>query len=200
MRMRSLGFTVVALLAGRLAAPLEAAAQYRFTRATDGIVVGGTIGATDSGAAVMNGGPELGALIEVPIGNLRLRGEAALAAWHYNGEPFAGIPGSRMRRHRLSASVLAAPAPLHPGFRLRPYAGGGGGFYFYRFPARPNGGSWGIHGLAGAEFLLPTARSRWILCTELQLHALSQPKGSHDVTALPMVAGHASVLVKYRLP
>lgn len=199
--MRVIAFTLLALLAGRLAAPSEAAAQYRpYHRLTDAVVVGGTLGVADSAAEVMAGGPEIGALVEVPIGDLRLRGEAALAVWKYNGEAFYGIPGSRMRRHRLNASVIAAPAPLGPNGRLRPYGGGGGGFYFYRFPARANGGSWGIHGLVGAEYLLPTVRSRWILCTEAQLHAHAQPRSAGGGTPLPMLSGHLSVLLKYRLP
>ena len=199
--MRVLGFMVLALLAGRLAAPLEAAAQYPpYGRVTDAIVVGGMLGVADSAAEVMDGGPEVGALIEVPIGDLRLRGEAALAFWKYNGEVFSGIPGSRMRRHRLNASVIAAPAPLGPKFRVRPYGGGGGGFYFYRFPDRPDGGSWGLHGLAGAEYLLPTMRSRWILCTEAQLHLHAQPRSAGGGPALPMLSGHLSLLLKYRLP
>jgi hypothetical protein len=201
MRMRIVAFTLLALLAGRLAAPSEATAQrHPYGRLTDAIVLGGTFGATGSGATVMGGGPEIGGLIEVPIGDMRLRGEAAVGFWRYNGEAFYNVPGSRMRRHRLSVSVVNARAPLGPNHRVRGYGGGGGGFYFYRFPARPNGGSWGLHGLAGAEYLLPTMRSRWILCSELQVHLHAQPRSAGGGTPLPMLSGHASLLLKYRLP
>ncbi len=65
--MRVLVITLLLVLAGRLAAPSEATAQYH--RLTDAIVVGGTVAAAGSGAESFAGGPEIGALIEVPIGD-----------------------------------------------------------------------------------------------------------------------------------
>jgi hypothetical protein len=191
--------TVLLILAGRLAAPSEATAQYH--RLTDAIVVGGSVAAAGSGAESLAGGPEIGALIEVPIGDeYRLRGEAATGAWHFDGYPYDRVPGSQMIRHRFTASVVRSRWPPSPARRLAAYAGGGAGIYLYRFPARPDGGAWGIHGLAGAEYLLPTMRSRWILSGEVQLHALGQPRAPRDVTVIPMLGAHVAAVLKYRLP
>jgi hypothetical protein len=201
MRMRVVGFTVVALLAGRLAAPAEAAAQYRsYHRLTDAVLVGATLGANSSGVDGFGGGPEATALVEIPIGDVvQLRAEGGAAVWRYHGEPFYGIEGSGMRRYRLTASFIRGDAPS-ASRRVRGYGGGGPGLYFHRFPKRPNGGSWGIHGLAGLDVLLPTVRSRWIVGAEVQLHLYGQPHAVADVTTRPMLAAHASVLLKYRLP
>ena len=107
--MRVVVLTLLVLLTGRLAAPAEAVAQYH--RVTDGIVVGGTLAAAGSGAEVLAGGPEVGGLIEIPMGDtLRLRGEAAVGFWHFNGYPHAG---DRRQRH--------APAPAD---RQRPATAG----------------------------------------------------------------------------
>jgi len=133
--MRVIVLTLLALLGGRLAAPSAAVAQYH--RLTDAVVVGGTIASAGSGAAVLAGGPELGGLVEIPIGDvLRVRGEAAIGAWHFNGYPYAGIAGSRMQRHRFTASVLRSRCPPSPARRFSTYAGGGSGVYVYRFPSR----------------------------------------------------------------
>ena len=105
-----------------------------------------------------------------------------------------------MRRYRLTASVLRSRKPPSPNRRLAGYAGGGAGVYLYRFPSRPNGGAWGIHGVAGVEYLLPTMRSRWLAGGEVQLHVMGQPKAPGDVTVIPMVGAHVSAVLKYRLP
>ncbi len=105
-----------------------------------------------------------------------------------------------MIRHRFTASLVRSPVPVSPARRFAAYAGGGAGIYLYRFPARPDGGAWGIHGLAGAEYLLRTTRSRWILGAEVQLHAFGQPRGPRDVTVIPMLGAHVAALIKYRLP
>ena len=197
--MRVVVLTLLVLFTGRLAAPAEALAQYH--RATDGIVVGGTLTAASSGAEILTGGPELGGLIEIPMGDtLRLRGEAAVGFWHFNGHPHAAIAGSGMRRHRLTVSVLRSRNPPSPNWRLAGYAGGGAGVYLYRFPSRPNGGAWGIHGVAGVEYLLPTMRSRWLAGGEVQLHVMGQPKAPGDVAVIPMLSAHVSAVLKYRLP
>jgi hypothetical protein len=197
--MRVVVLTLLALLTGRLAAPSEATAQYH--RVTDGIVVGGTLAAAGSGAEGLAGGPEMGGLIEIPISDtLRLRGEAAVGLWHFDGYPYAGVAGSDMWRHRLTASVLRSGNPPSPNWRLSGYAGGGVGVYLYRFPSRPDGGAWGLHGVAGVEFLLPTMRSRWIAGAEVQLHVMGQPRSPDDVTAIPMLSAHVSAVLKYRLP
>ncbi len=196
--MRVVVLALLAVLTGRLAAPSDSAAQYH--RVTDAITIGGTLGSAGSGAEVLAGGPEAGGLIEIPMGDeLRLRGEAAIGAWHFNGYPDAGIAGSGMLRHRLTVSVLRSRFPPSPGRRLARYAGGGAGIYLYRFPSRPDGGAWGIHGVAGAEYLLRTMRSRWILGGEVQVHAMGEPKGPHDIS-LPMFAAHIAAVLKYRLP
>ena len=196
--MRVVVLTLLALFTGRLAAPSAAMAQYH--RVTDAIVVGGTLAAAGSGAEVLAGGPEMGGLIEIPMGDdLRLRGEAAIGAWHFNGYPYAGIAGSRMLRHRLTVSVLRCRFPPSPGRRLAGYAGGGAGVYLYRFPSRADGGAWGIHGVAGVEYLLPTMRSRWIAGGEVQLHVMGEPT-SPEGGSLPMLGAHISALLKYRLP
>ena len=199
--MRVLAFTLLALLTGRLAAPSEAAAQPRpYHRLTDAVVVGGTVGGNSSGAEGFTGGPEATGLVEIPLADIvQLRLEGGVAFWRYHGEPRYGIPGSGMRRARLTGSFIRGDAPA-PHRRFRGYAGGGPGLYFFRFPARPNGGSWGIHGLGGVDVLLPTIRSNWIVGAEVQLHAFGQPRAVDDVTSRPMLAAHASVLVKYRLP
>ena len=199
--MRVLAFTLLALLTGRLAMPPEGAAQPRpFHRLTDAVVVGGTVGGNSSGAEGFTGGPEATGLVEIPLGDIvQLRLDGGVASWRYHGEPRYGIPGSGMRRWRLTGSFIRGEAPAAYR-RLRGYAGGGPGLYFFRFPARPHGGSWGVHGVAGADFLLPTIRSNWIIGAEVQLHAFSQPRAVDDVTSRPMVAAHASVVVKYRLP
>ena len=197
--MRAVVLTLLALFAGRLAAPSETQAQYH--RLTDAIVVGGTLASAGSGAETLAGGPEIGGLIEVPIGDvLRLRGEAATGFWHFDGYPYAGVPGSGMRRHRLTVSVLHSRTPPSPGHRLAGYAGGGAGLYLYRFPSRPDGGAWGLHGVAGVEYLLRTMRSRWIAAGEVQLHAMGAPRAPGDVTSMPMAAAHVAAVIKYRLP
>ena len=130
----------------------------------------------------------------------RLRGEAAVGFWHFDGYPHAGVAGSGMRRHRLTVSVLRSRNPPSPNWRLAGYAGGGAGVYLYRFPSRPNGGAWGIHGVAGVEYLLPTMRSRWLAGGEVQLHVMGQPKAPGDVAVIPMLSAHVSAVLKYRLP
>jgi hypothetical protein len=197
--MRVLLLTLVLVFAGRVAAPSEATAQYH--RLTDAIAVGGTLTKAGSGSGDLTGGPELGGLIEVPLGEtFRLRGEAAAGFWHFDGYPHERISGSRMLRHRFTATVLRSRYPPAPARRLSGYGGGGAGIYLYRFPARPDGGAWGIHGVAGAEYLLRTMRSRWIVAGEVQLHAMGQPRRPGDVTWIPMVSGHVAALIKYRLP
>jgi hypothetical protein len=197
--MRVVVLTLLTLFAGRLAAPSETLAQYH--RLTDAVVVGGTLASAASGAGTLAGGPEIGGLIEVPMGDaLRLRGEAASGFWHFDGYPYAGIPGSGMRRHRLTFSLLRSQTPASPSHRLAGYAGGGAGIYLYRFPARENGGAWGLHGVVGAEYLLRTMRSRWLAGGEVQLHAFGQPKAPEDVTSIPMLGAHVSAVLKYRLP
>jgi hypothetical protein len=197
--MRLVVLPVMLTLAGRLATPSAAAAQYH--RLSDAVVVGTTLASAGSGASVMAGGPEMGALIEVPVSfDLRVRGEAATGFWRFNGHPYDAIPGSRMRRHRLTATVIRSRVPLSPARRLSAYSGAGAGLYLYRFPARPNGGAWGIHCLTGAEYLLRTTRSRWILGAEVQVHLMGQPRGPHDVTVMPMLGAHVGATLKYRLP
>ncbi|HWJ55556.1 MAG TPA: hypothetical protein VNR90_05045 [Vicinamibacterales bacterium] len=197
--MRVVVLALLAVLTGRLAAPAAAAAQYH--QVTDAIVVGGALGSAGSGAQRVTGGPEIGGLIEVPMGDaLRVRGEAALGMWHFGANPYFGIAGIAMRRHRLTVSVLRSRFPPSPARRLAPYAGGGAGIYLYRFSSGPNGGAWGIHGVAGVEYLLRTMRSRWIAGGEVQLHAMAQPKAAGDVTWTPMIGTHVAIVLKYRLP
>jgi hypothetical protein len=191
--------TLFMVLAGRLAAPSEATAQYH--RLTDAIVVGGTLATAGASGEMIAGGPEVSGLIELPISDaLRLRGEAGTGFWRFNGHPYANVPGSRMRRHRVTVSVLHTRVPMTTRRRLSSYGGGGAGVYFYRFPSRPDGGAWGIHGLLGAEYLLRTMRSRWIAAGEVQVHLTAEPKGPAGVTAMPMLGAHAAFLLKYRLP
>jgi hypothetical protein len=197
--MRVLVLTIILVLACRVAAPSEAAAQYH--RLTDAMVVGGTLTNAGSSTDRLTGGPELGGLIEVPIGDaFRLRGEAAAGFWRFNGYPLDNVPGSRMRRYRFTASLLRSSAPPSPDQRLSGYAGGGAGVYLYRFPERPDGGAWGLHGVAGAEYLLRTMRSRWIVAGEVQLHAMGQPKGPAPGSVVPMLGAHLAMVLKYRLP
>ncbi len=197
--MRVLVLAVFLVLAGRLAAPSEATAQYH--RLTDAIVVGGTLASAGSGSDTLAGGPEVGGLIEIPVGDeYRLRGEAAAGVWHFNGYAYDRITGSAMRRHRLTLSVLRSRDVLGPSRRLAGYGGGGAGLYFYRFPSHPDSGAWGIQGVMGAEYLLPTIRSRWIVAGELQIHALGGPSGPDGLRGLPTLSAHVAALVKYRLP
>ena len=197
--MRVLVFTVFLVLAGRLAAPSEATAQYH--RLTDAIVIGGAVASADSSSERFTGGPEASGLVELPLGDqFRLRGEAAAGFWDFDGYPYDDIAGSRMRRYRFTASLLRSRMPPSPRRRLSGYAGGGAGVYLYRFPERSNGGAWGIHGVAGAEYLLRTMRSRWIAGAEVQLHVMGQPRDPGDVTWIPMLSAHVSAVIKYRLP
>jgi hypothetical protein len=201
--MRVLLLTLIFVLAGRLAAPSAATAQY-YTRphvhATDGIVVGGSVTAAETGSEPISGGRDLGALVEVPLSDrLRLRGEAAVGSWRYGGSPYAGIPDSRGQRYRLSASVIRSRFPLTTAQRFAPYAGGGVGLYVYDVPYPADKTRWGIHGLAGGEFLLPAGRSRWILGGEIQLHVAGGPTRAGNYSSSWLV-GQASLLVKYRLP
>ncbi len=53
--------------------------------------------------------------------------------------------------------------------------------------------------MVGGEYLLRTMRSRWILGGEVQVHAMGEPKGPHDIS-LPMFAAHIAAVLKYRLP
>jgi hypothetical protein len=195
--MRLIVLTLSLLLAGRLTVPAAALAQYH--RLTDAVAVGATLSSAGSASSVLSGGPEIGGLIEVPAGDrFRLRGEAATGLWRFNGYPYAGVPGSAMRRHRLTLSILRARMPPSPRQRLSGYGGGGAGIYLYRFPARADGGAWGLHGIVGAEYLLRTMRSRWVAGAELQLHAMGEPRGPDG--SLPMLSGHVTALIKYRLP
>ena len=62
----------------------------------------------------------MGGLIEIPMGDtLRLRGEAAVALWPFDGYSTYGIAGSGMRRHRLAVSVLRSQNPASPERRRR---------------------------------------------------------------------------------
>lgn len=197
--MRVLVLTVFLVLAGRLAAPSEATAQYH--RLTDAIAVGGTLGSADSGSERFTGGPEFGGLVELPVGDaFRLRVEVAAGFWYFDGYPYDDIAGSRMRRYRFTATVLRSRMPPSPRRRLSGYAGGGAGIYLYRFPERPNGGAWGLHGVMGAEYLLRTMRSRWVAGGEVQLHAMGQPKGPNSPYSIPMLSAHVAAVIKYRLP
>lgn len=197
--MRVLGLSLMLILAGRLAAPSEATAQYH--RVTDAIVVGGTVAAASSGAEALAGGPEIGGLIEIPIGDeFRLRGEAAAGFWHFNGYAYDQVAGSAMRRHRLTLSLLRSRDVLGPARRLAGYGGGGAGLYVYRFPSHPDSVAWGVHGVVGVEYLLPTTHSRWIAAGELQLHAMGGPRGPQGLAGVPMLSAHVAALVKYRLP
>jgi hypothetical protein len=197
--MRVLGLSLLLILAGRLAAPSEATAQYH--RVTDAIVVGGSLAAASSGGEALAAGPEIGGLIEIPIGDeFRLRGEAAVGFWHFNGYAYDEVPGSAMRRHRLTLSLLRSRDVLGPSRRLAGYGGGGAGLYFYRFPSHPDSGAWGVHGVVGVEYLLPTTHSRWIAASELQLHAMGGPRGPQGLAGVPMLSAHVAALVKYRLP
>jgi hypothetical protein len=190
--------TVFLVLLGRLAAPSEATAQYH--RLTDAIVVGGTLASAGSGSEGLAGGPEIGGLVEIPIGDeFRLRGEAAAGFWQVD-DSYDQIAGSAMRRHRLTLSVLRSRDVLGPSRRLAGYGGGGAGLYFYRFASRPDSGAWGIHGMVGAEYLLPTIRSRWIAVGELQLHAMGGPRGPGGIASVPMLSAHVAAAIKYRLP
>jgi len=57
----------------------------------------------------------MGGLIEIPMGDtLRLRGEAAVGLWHFDGYSSYRIAGSGMRRHRLAVSVLRSRNPASP--------------------------------------------------------------------------------------
>jgi hypothetical protein len=195
--MRVLVLTLLLILAGRLATPSAAAAQYH--RLSDAITVGATAASAGAGTGRYAGGPEIGGLIEVPIGDeFRLRGEGASGFWHFAGYDFDGVPGSAMQRHRFSLSVLRARTPPSPARRLSGYGGGGAGIVLYRFPHQPDGGAWGIHGVAGAEYLLPTMRSRWIAGAEVQLQAMGGPRDAYG--ALPIVSAHIAAVIKYRLP
>ena len=107
---------------------------------------------------------------------------------------------NRRTTSRLLVSVLRSRNPPSPNSRLAGYAGGGAGVYLYRFPSRPNGGAWGIHGVAGVEYLLPTMRSRWLAGGEVQLHVMEEPSAPGAVTGIPMLSAHVSAVLKYRLP
>jgi hypothetical protein len=191
------------VLAGRLATPSAAMAQYYprpYVHAADGIVVGGSFAAAETGTEPIAGGRDIGGLVEVPLGDVvRLRGEVAVGHWRYGADPYAGIPDSRGQRYRLTASVIRSPAPLSEGQRFVPYAGAGTGLYVYDVPYPADRTLFGIHGLAGGEFLLPTERARWVLGVEIQLHVAGGPQrpGSYGNTWL---VGQAGLVLKYRLP
>jgi hypothetical protein len=201
--MRVLLLTLVFVFAGRLAAPSAATAQYYtqpYVRLTDAIVVGGSFTAAETGTEPISGGRELGGFVEVPLSDdVRLRGEAAVGFWRYGAERYVGVPDSRGQRYRLSASAIRSPFALSAAQRFAPYGGGGMSFYVYDVPYAADKTRWGVHGLAGAEFLLPGERSRWILAGEIQLHLAGGPirPDSYGTTWL---VGHASLLLKYRLP
>jgi hypothetical protein len=201
--MRVLLLTLVFVLAGRLAAPSAAMAQY-YTRphvhATDGVVVGGSFAGAETGFDPISGGRDLGTLVEVPISDeVRVRGEAAVGFWRYGADSYNGVPASRGQRYRFTASVIRSRIALSADQRLAPYVGGGMGLYVYDVPYPADKTRWGVHGLAGMEFLLPTARSRWMLGAEIQLHAAGGPQRPGTYSASWLV-GQASLLLKYRLP
>jgi hypothetical protein len=197
--MRILGLTLFLLLAGRLAAPSAASAQYHYL--PDAIVVGGQIGVTSPSQGRIGGGPELGGLVELPVGiRHRFRGEVATAFWDYRGDDYELATPESLRRHRVSGSWLTTLSPISPADRLGSYAGWGGSAFVYRFDHRADSVAIGIHALFGVEYLLRTARSRWILGGEVQLHLLGEPTAPYGGDAMPMLGAHASVMLKYRLP
>jgi hypothetical protein len=201
--MRVLLLTLAFVLAGRLAAPSAATAQYYtrpYVHAADGVVLGGSFTTAETGFDPISGGRDLGALVEVPIADgLRLRGEGAVGAWRYGADAYSGVPASRGQRYRLTASVIRSRFALTDRQRLSPYVGGGMGLYVYDVPYPADTTRWGVHGLAGLEFLLPTARSRWMLGGEIQLHVAGGPQRPGGSSASWLV-GQASLLLKYRLP
>ena len=103
------------------------------------------------------------------------------------------------------ASNLIEETPLVDAYSILDSTGpvnvrrGGVGFYVNQLADGQDSGSWGGHGVAGIEILLPTRRSRWIVGGELQLHLFGEPRGARPET-IPILAGHASLVVKYRLP
>src|SRR4029453_2782556 len=111
--------TLAATLAGRLAAPAEAVAQYRPLR--DTIAVGGTVGL--GAGAPLDRGVELGASIEIPLGiDFRVRADAAAGLWHYDGgEPYRSAPSETFGRHRIVGSVIKSLRPMTPRVHVGSY-------------------------------------------------------------------------------
>ena len=198
--MRVVVLTLLVLFTGRLAAPAEAVAQYH--RLTDAIVVGGTLAAAGSGAEVLAGGPEIGGLIEIPLGDtLRLRGEGAVGVWHFDGYPHAGIAGSGMRRHRLTVSVLHSrnpPSPSSAPCRIRGrrrrastcIASRRG-----RTAARGASTAWRASSTCCPRCARAGLPARRCSCTRWD----NRRRRTH-VTSIPMLGAHVSAVLKYRLP
>jgi hypothetical protein len=187
--------TLAATLAGRLAAPAEAVAQYRPLR--DTIAVGGTVGL--GAGAPLDRGIVLGASIEIPGGiEFRVRADAAAGLWHYDGDTYLGAPSETFGRHRIVGSVIKSLRPMTPRVHVGSYAGGGAGVYITRFSTAPDAVSGGGHALWGLEFLSPD--QGWLISAEVQVLFVQEPHaslpGGRRQTELGL---HAGIAVKKRL-
>ena len=162
--------TLAATLAGRLASPAEATAQYRPLR--DTIAVGGTLGV--GAGAPLDRGFELGASIEIPLGiDFRVRGDAAVGLWRYEADPYRAGPSETFGRHRIVGSVIKSLRPMTPRVHVGSYAGGGAGVYITRFSTVPDAVSGGGHALWGLEFLSP--EQEWLISAEVQVLFVKEP-------------------------
>ena len=187
--------TLAATLAGRLATPAEAVAQYRPLR--DTIAIGGTFGV--GAGAPLDRGFELGGSIEIPLGiDFRVRGDAAVGLWRYEADPYRSAPGETFFRHRIVGSVIKSLRPMTPRVHMGSYAGGGAGVYITRFSTVPDAVSGGGHALWGLEFLSPG--QDWLISAEVQLLFVQEPHaslpGGKRTTELGL---HAGIAFKKRL-
>lgn len=187
--------TLVATLAGRLAAPAEAVAQYRPLR--DTIAIGGTLGL--GAGAPLDRGFELGASIEIPLGiDFRVRGDAAVGLWRYEADQYRPGPSETFGRHRIVGSVIKSLRPMTPRVRVGSYAGGGAGVYITRFSTISDAVSGGGHALWGLEFLSPG--HDWLISAEVQVLVVKEPHASVAGGKRNAELGlHAGIQIKKRL-
>jgi hypothetical protein len=187
--------TLAATLAGRLAAPAEATAQYRPLR--DTIAVGGTFGV--GLGAPLDRGFELGASIEIPLGiDFRVRADAAAGLWRYEPGPHRPGVNETFGRHRIVGSVIKSLQPMTPRVRMGSYAGGGAGVYITRFSSVPDAVSGGGHALWGLEFLSPG--QDWLISAEVQILVVQEPHAFLPGAKRNAELGvHAGIQIKKRL-
>jgi hypothetical protein len=183
-------------LAGRMAAPAEARAQWVPPRPmSDTISVGVTFGA--GRGAPLDGGVELGGSVELPLGiDFRARGDLGVGLWQYEAPEYSGRTSATFGRHRVTGSLIRSVVPVGPG-RLGFYTGGGAGLYVTTIAGQ--GASWGRGGhiLWGLEHL--TESRRWLISGEIQLQLVDEPRLTGDRTREPGLGAHFAIAVRRRL-
>jgi hypothetical protein len=168
----------------------------------DRLAVSASLGLSGNGD--LNSGdrsPDISGALELPLEQpFRLRLGAGRVLWGFGGRDAQGPTQPRdtvsLTRGTLSILKTLVP-PMAGGMPVAAYVGGGVGIYHYGFrhgvaavPTR-----WGLHALAGIEYILPN--DRLVLGWEAQLHAVRGPSSS-TVASYEFFVLQTSMAVKYR--